>query len=338
MKRYGNLFDKITDMDNIRLAHAQAQRGKKHYTAVKKVNTDPESFLLEIQRLLISGDFTTSAYRTEEIFDGKKQRIIHKLPYYPDRIVQHAVMNICAPIWRKSFIRDTYQSIEGRGCHDARRRINTYLAKAPKHHAIKLDIHKYYPSVPNVQMKLCIRKSIKCLVTLAILDNIIDSHNGLPIGNYTSQYLGNLYLNNLDWWAKQESGVGAYFRYCDDIVLMDTSSAKVHKVLQQVIDKIELLGLEVKPDIQYRHVEGQGLDFCGFVFFGKATRLRTRIMQNLKLAAAGATKSKVLKSLMSYWGWVKPIDAKALWRTVISTRLLNFTDGVFTNNPLRATI
>ena len=111
-----------------------------------------------------------------------------------------------------------------------------------------------------------------------------------------------------------------------------------HKVLQQVVAKIESLGLEVKSDIQYRHVEGQGLDFCGFVFFGKATRLRTRIMQNLKLAAAGATKSKVLKSLMSYWGWVKPIDAKALWRTVISTRLLNFTDGVFTNNPLRATI
>ena len=102
MKRYGNLFDKITDMDNIRLAHAQAQRGKKHYTAVKKVNTDPESFLLEIQRLLISGDFTTSAYRTEEIFDGKKQRIIHKLPYYPDRIVQHAVMNICVVrVWNE---------------------------------------------------------------------------------------------------------------------------------------------------------------------------------------------------------------------------------------------
>ena len=52
----------------------------------------------------------------------------------------------------------------------------------------------------------------------------------------------------------------------------------------------------------------------------------------------GLSNSKVLKSLMSYWGWVKPIDAKALWRTVISTILLNFTDGVFTNNPLRATI
>lgn len=338
MKRYGNLFDKIVDIENIRLAHKFAQRGKKHYTAVKEINADPEPFLLKIQQLLVSGEFTTSEYHTKKIFDGKKERIIHKLPYYPDRIVHHAIMNICAPIWRRSFIRDTFQSIEGRGCHDARRRINAYLAQAPEHHAIKIDIQKYYPSIHNAGLKLCVRKSIKCPKTLVLLDNIIESLDELPIGNNPSQYLGNLYLNELDWWVKQESGIGGYFRYCDDIVLIDTSSTKAHEVLQQVIQKIEALGLTVKPDIQYRHVEGQGLDFCGFVFFGTHTRLRTRIASNLKLASLGKVKEQVLRSLTSYWGWIKPIDEKVMWRKIVTPRLLNFTDGVFLNNPLRATI
>lgn len=338
MKRYGNLFDKIVDMDNLRLAHKLAQRGKQHYTAVKQINKDPDKYLLQIQEMLVSGTFTTSKYKSERRFDGGKWRVIHKLPYFPDRIVQHALMNVCAPIWKKSFIRDTFQSIEGRGTHDARRRIENYLRLNPRQHAIKIDIQQYYPSVPNNKMKVCVRQTIKCQRTLALIDNIIDSHVGLPIGNYTSQYFGNLYLTAFDWWVKQTIRLKGYFRYCDDIVFMHTDSKFLYGVFVASTKKLKQIGLSLKNIISYRYVCKQGLDFCGFVFYETHTKLRKKIASNIKNSSKQKDAEKLLKSLMSYWGWVKCIDAKALWNAFITQDILAYTDFVYASKPLRRTV
>lgn len=338
MKRYGNLFDKIVDMDNLRLAHKLAQRGKQHYTAVKQINKDPDKYLLQIQEMLVSGTFTTSKYKSERRFDGGKWRVIHKLPYFPDRIVQHALMNVCAPIWKKSFIRDTFQSIEGRGTHDARRRIENYLRLNPRQHAIKIDIQQYYPSVPNNKMKVCVRQTIKCQRTLALIDNIIDSHVGLPIGNYTSQYFGNLYLTAFDWWVKQTIRLKGYFRYCDDIVFMHTDSKFLYGVFVASTKKLKQIGLSLKNSISYRYVCKQGLDFCGFVFYETHTKLRKKIAQNTKKCVEQTDKEKLLKSLMSYWGWIKCIDARPLWNNLVTTKILAYTDNVYAINPLRRTV
>ena len=338
MKRHGNLFSKIVDIDNLRLAHKLAQRGKQHYTAVKQINKDPDKYLLKIHEMLVSGTFTTSPYKSERRFDGGKWRVIHKLPYFPDRIVQHALMNIVAPIWKKSFIRDTFQSIEGRGTHDARRRIEKYLRLNPHQHAIKIDIQQYYPSVPNDKMKSCVRHTIKCERTLALIDNIIDSHCGLPIGNYTSQYFGNLYLTMFDWWVKQTVRLKGYFRYCDDIVFMHGNSTYLHKILLSAIDKLQQLGLSIKNTIAYRYVCKHGLDFCGFVFYETHTKLRKKIENNIKKCAKQTDSEKLLRSLMSYWGWIKFIDAKAFWKNIITPNILAYTDNVYSNNPLRRTV
>lgn len=338
MKRHGNLFEKIIDIENIKLAHRLAQRGKQHYTAVKKINKNPEPFLQHIQKMLIAGTFTTSKYKSEMRFDGGKWREIHKLPYYPDRIVQHAIMNVCGPIWRKMFIRDTYQSIEGRGTHDARKRIESYLKTEPKVHAIKIDIEKYYPSVNNNLMKQCVRRSIKCTKTLRLLDDIVDSHTGLPIGNYTSQYLGNLFLTQFDWWIKQTIKLKGYFRYCDDIVFMHKDSKYLYGIFVASVKKLKNIGLQIKDKIAYRYVCKQGLDFCGFVFFGTHTRLRKKIANNLVEKSSQKLPKPLLDSLMSYWGWVKRIQAKALWRKTVTTYILELTDGVYAMNPLRRTV
>ena len=338
MKRYGNLFDKIVDIDNLRLAHKLAQRGKQHYTAVKQINKDPEQYLLKIQEMLVDGTFTTSKYKSERRFDSGKWRVIHKLPYFPDRIVQHALMNIVAPIWKKSFIRDTFQSIECRGTHDARRRIEKYLRSNQQQHAIKIDIQQYYQSVPNDKMKACVRHTIKCERTLTLIDNIIDSHIGLPIGNYTSQYLGNLYLTAFDWWIKQTVKLKGYFRYCDDIVFMHYDSKHLHKILLIAIDKLQQIGLSIKSSIAYRYVCKQGLDFCGFVFYETHTKLRKKIAINIKNCVQQNNPENLLKSLMSYWGWIKFIDAKAFWKSIITPNILTYTDNVYSNNPLRRTL
>ena len=338
MKRFGNLFEKIVDIENIRLAHQLAQRGKRHYTAVKRINADPDPYLLEIQKMLITGTFTTSEYETELRFDGGKWRLIHKLPYFPDRIVQHAIMLVCGPIWRRSFIRDTFQSIEGRGTHDARRRVEKFLKSNPKCHAIKVDIEKYYPSAKNAVVKACIRMKIKCLKTLRLLYDIIDSHSGLPIGNFTSQYLGNLLLTIFDWWVKQVVRLKGYFRYCDDIVFMHTDSKYLHSIYLSAKAKLMEIGLRLKDEVCYKYVPKQGIDFCGFVFFGTHTKLRKKIANNLIEKSKQKDPKKLLDSLISYWGWIKCIHAKGLWRKIITDEILKLTDSVYSARPLRGTV
>ena len=116
MKRYGNLYDKLCDIENIKLAHKNARKKKTHYKEVKEVDKDVDYYCNEIRDMLISKSFKNSPY---EIFiknDKGKRREIYKLPYYPDRIIHHAIVQVVEPIWKKTLITDTYQSIKGNYC------------------------------------------------------------------------------------------------------------------------------------------------------------------------------------------------------------------------------
>jgi RNA-directed DNA polymerase len=330
MKRHGDLWSKIVDLDNIKFAHSQARRGKSFYTEVQMVDGDVEKYAKEIQTMLINKTFTTSSYEIEDRFDGRKMRTIYKLPYYPDRIVQHALLNIVGQILTNSFIRDTFQSIQGRGTSDAARRIKKLVRSNnfPKF-ALKIDVKKYYPSVNNEHMKLCVRRKIKCVDTLWLIDDIIDSMEGLPIGNYTSQHFGNLYLNEFDWWMKQQVKPRGYFRYCDDIVVFADSSKELVQIKDKMIEKLAKIHLTVKPNWNIYNIEKSGVDFVGYIFRPDQTRLRTSIakkfVQKCKelIFVASSNPSKYLSSLMSYKGWVKRCNAKMLWRKY-ATKFVRF--------------
>lgn len=327
MKRHGNLWPKVCDLENIRAAHHSARKGKAHYTEVRWVNANEEQALRAIQRSLLDKTFTTSPYEVEERFDGRKMRTIHKLPYYPDRVVQHALVNVCAPVWEASFIRDTFQSIKGRGTHDARKRVEGAVVRGnPGLYALKFDIQKYYPNVDNAVLKSEVRRKIKCSDTLWLIDNIIDSNPGLPIGNYTSQYLGNVYLSAFDWWVKQEVKPIAYFRYCDDLVLIAFSSAEAHHYRQEVFDQLEKkYSLTIKPDWQVFPVDARGLDFVGFVFTSTKTKLRKGIARGVIKKAKSIRRSshfmtpyQIANGAGSYWGWCKHGGGKSLWHNVMT--------------------
>jgi len=331
MKRAGNLWGKITDLENIKLAHRQAKKGKSFYTEVKMVDADPEKYAYEIQQLLINKQFTTSKYEIEDRYDGRKIRTIHKLPYYPDRIVQHALLNIIGPIITRSFIRDTYQSIVGRGTSDAARRVKSLVRSdnCPTY-AIKMDVQKYYPSVNNELLKQEIRRKIKCKDTLWLIDDIIDSIEGLPIGNYTSQHFGNLYLSRLDWAVKQQYRPAAYFRYCDDIVIMDNNKSNLLALKTKMIEWLKCFKLTIKPNWVLYDIAKNGVDFVGYVFRPKYTKLRTSIARNFKANCKRIRnnrkrldRSHALSSLMAYKGWVKTASAKMLWRKNISRNLIS---------------
>jgi RNA-directed DNA polymerase len=321
MKRVGNLWDKICDLENLRLAHKNARKGKAHYSEVQMVNSNEEQYLLALQKQLVDKTFTTSSYTIFDKFDGRKVRTLYKLPYYPDRIVQHALLQVVGPIWTASFIRDTFQSIPCRGTHDARKRVEKVIKTTPNLYALKFDISKYYPNVDNDRLKQEIRRKIKCKNTLWLLDNIIDSEKGIPIGNYTSQYLGNVYLSRFDWWVVQTLKPKAYFRYCDDIVILADTAAKCHQLKDICFEKLKTnYLLTIKSNWQVFPVEVRGLDFVGFVFRNRQTTIRKSISKNFKSKARLIGKSsqklppqKIVSGLSSYWGWCKHVNAKQLW-------------------------
>jgi len=283
MKRFGNLYEKIYSLDNIRFAHYNARKGKSHYSEVKAVDSNPEFYFMQIHSLLKNETFENAEYEVfKRSFNGK-EREIFKLPYFPDRIIHHCIMQVLEPIWRRSLIRDTYSSIKGRGLHDGVARVKQALKNEEQtRFCLKLDIRKFYPSVDHGVLKQIVRKKIKCQATLRLLDKIIDSTKGIPIGNYLSQYFGNICLTGLDHYIKEEKKAKFYFRYCDDIVVLSDTKEFLHEVLYFIKFFCSSLLLNIKSNFQIFPVAARGLDFLGYRFFHGFTLLRKSIVKGFK--------------------------------------------------------
>lgn len=304
MKRYGNLFNKIVDIDNIKLAHKNASKRKKHYIEVKMVDSDINYYCELIQNMLINKTYTVSEYKIKYKKDKNKVRKLYILPYFPDRIIQHAIMQVIESIWKKTLINDTFQSIKGRGIHKAKKRVEEAIRTHKPEYVLKIDVNKFYPSITNDVLKQVVRKKIKCKDTLYLLDNIITSNAELPIGNYMSQYLGNITMSSMDHSMKEIHKCKMYYRYCDDIVILgDKEDLRIY--LWYLNKYLYSIKLTIKRNYQIGKVNDGRVDFVGFVFMYRYTRLRKAIVK--KLVKATET------SIPSYFGWVKSCRARGLW-------------------------
>lgn len=239
MKRHNNLFDKIVDKDNLLLAYKKAKKHKSWQQKVIRVEKDLDNLIEELRLSLINGTYKTAEYRTKKIYEPK-ERTIYVLPFYPDRIVHHAIMNILEPIWDNLFISDSYACRNGKGQHKGSQKCMEFVRK--NKYCLKCDISKFYPSINHEILKLIIRKKIKCKRTLNLLDTIIDSIDGetnIPIGNYLSQWFGNLYLNELDMFMKHDNKIKCYIHYCDDFLLFSNDKALLKEMAIKIKDYVE---------------------------------------------------------------------------------------------------
>lgn len=328
MKRLGNLYDQIISLDNLRLADERARKGKLNSYGVKLHDRNKEANLLSLHEALKAGTYRTSKYSTFTIYEPK-EREIFRLPYFPDRIVHHAVMNILEPIWVSIFTADTYSCIKGRGIQAAANKVRRVINRDKKGcaYCLKIDIRKFYPSIDHNVLKSIVRRKIKDTRLLNHLDEIINSAEGLPIGNYLSQYLANLILAYFDHWVKEVKRVKYYFRYADDIVVLHSDKKMLHVLLTEFESYLnENVRLEVKQNKQvfpvardHRDSFGRGIDFLGYVFYLNETRLRKRIKQNLCKKVAKLRKRKkpigeaeFKQTLAAWWGWAKYSDSKYL--------------------------
>ena len=322
MKRYDNLFTKICSIENLRLADENARKGKKRRRSIKLFDRDREGNLQRLRDLLLSGGYQTSPYTTFKVYDPK-ERTISRLPYYPDRIVHHAIVQVLEPIFTKMYTADTYACIRGRGGHLARKRIMNAMRRDPEgtRYCLKLDVRKYYPSVNHEILKGILARKFKDARLLGLLGEIIDSAPGLPIGNYLSQTLANVYLAHFDHYIKETLGVRYYFRYVDDIVILAGNKSALRGLLPGLRRYLSGLDLEVKGNWQVFPVEARGLDFLGYVFRHGYIRLRKRIKVRLfrrlrHLRRICRTKKDFRLAVGSYCGWLKYTDSKNLTKTL----------------------
>ena len=322
MKRYDLLFGKICSIENLRLADYKARQGKKRSRGVILFDRHREENLERLHDLLLSGNYQTSRYTFFQVHDPK-ERTIARLPYYPDRIVHHAIMNVLEPIFNKLYTADTYACIKGRGAHLARKRIKEILRRDPDgtRYCLKLDIRKYYPSIDHDVLKEIIRRKIRDARLLALLDEIIDSAPGLPIGNYLSQTLANVYLAYFDHFVKERLGVRYYFRYVDDIVILAEDKDKLRGYLARIRGELATLHLQVKDNWQVFPIEARGLDFLGFVFYHTHIRLWKRIKRNIfralsRLRNMRLSARQIRLAVGSYLGWLKYTDSRNLAYTL----------------------
>lgn len=287
MKRVGNLYEKICDIENLRLAHKQASRGKSFYTEVKLIDENEDEYLYRLQDMLIHKTYHTSKYEVFEKKEGKKIRKIYKLPYFPDRICQWAIIQVIEPYLIRTLTDDTYSALPGRGVERARRKMVRALKTDPENTVwcLKIDISKYYPNINIDKLKLKYRRLFKDDDLLWLLDEILDSNpdTGVPIGNYLSQYSGNIYLSDFDHRVKEVYHVKHYFRYMDDMVFLSSSKEELQALIKEITKYLaDEYDLKVKDSWSLFRVEDRGIDFVGYVFKHDSIRLRKSIAHSIK--------------------------------------------------------
>ena len=330
MKREGNVWAKCIDKDTIREAIKNAAKGKKKYRKVRKILANLDKAVDLMHEMLVTGAFTPSPYVTSMMkTEYGKEREIYKLPFFPDRGIQHDVSLCLRPRWTRAMTGDTYACIVGRGinCNEDRFNLNKKVKrvlnrkefKGKRAYCLKMDIRKCYPSVDNEVLARLNRKYCKDRRMLELLDllNFNDGCKGLPIGNFLSQLWINIVLTELDRYVKEVLKARHYFRYMDDIVLICDDKEQLHQWQWRIMNFTwYVLHMEYNQKRQVFpigcHKLERGIDYAGYVFRREpgdrkcTTRVRKRIKESY------ARKRHQEKSVPSYTGIIQHCDGRNL--------------------------
>lgn len=276
MKRAGNLIVQIADPENLRLAYWKAQRGKSRKKEVLEFAGNLDQNLIQIREGILSGKIEIGNYHYFTIFDPKQRRIC--AASFPERVLHHAIMNVCHQYFEKYQIFDSYASRKEKGTYKALERAQ-YFHKRNQWY-LKLDVRKYFDSIDHEKMMLILERLFKDNNLLELFRRIINSYSvnplkGLPIGNLTSQYFANHYLAVADHFIKEKLRVKAYVRYMDDMVLWHEDKEMLKGFLQEVQNfLLNKLMLELKPETLNK--TAKGLPFLGYRVFSDHLRLSGR--------------------------------------------------------------
>lgn len=356
MKRYGELWGKITAFENLLLASHKAQKAKRFRENVLAFNYNLEAELLCLQEELQNQSYTPGGYRTFRIFEPKP-RLISAAPYR-DRVVHHALCHVIVPIIEWTFIADSYANRVGYGSHRGLKRFTQFTRQC--RYILQCDIQKYFASVDHEILKNQLRHKIKCQNTLLLIDKIIDASNeqepvyeyfpgddllaplmrrrGLPIGNLTSQFFANVYLNGFDHFVKEKIKVKKYVRYVDDFALFSDDYVFLTDARLIIEEFLAGLRLKLHPIKTQLFETKQGANFLGFRILPDRIRVRNDNLRKgrrrLKQLQADLADGKidldtVNQSLQSWFAHLEHGDTWKLRQAILrELRFNNPLDGV----------
>lgn len=318
MKRVGNLKEKIINLDNLHLAFLKARRGKQFKQEVLRFSQNFDDNIQAIYQSLYNETFSFGKYHFFTIYDPK-QRKICAAPF-AERLVHHALMNVCHPYFDKQLIHTIYASRLEKGVYSAIQRATKAITQIE--YSAKLDVRKYYDSIKHNVLKSKLRRMFKDVWLLQTFDKIIDSYQvtegcGLPIGNLTSQYFANLYLSDLDHKAKEEWHAVEYIRYMDDILIFAHTKAELKKIIGNITSFAQnSLGLTLKPPIIREKKNGQS--FLGYKLYpyyyrlsGRSKRrFRTKLLDyDRKLAKNIWTETQYVEHILPLLAFVQHAES-----------------------------
>jgi retron-type reverse transcriptase len=316
MKRLDGLWLQVVAFDNLWRAWRKARRGKSRTVGAVAFELELEANLLALQRELESGDYQPGAYRLFTIYERKPRRIA--AAPFRDRVVHHAVMNVIEPPLDRRFIHDSYACRRDKGVHVA---VNRYQVWARRYrYALKLDVQQYFPSIDHAILKATLRQHLRDERVLALLERIIDNgpdlapaelayfsgddllaplerRHGIPIGNLTSQFFANLYLNGLDHGIKETLRAPAYLRYVDDMVLLADDKQLLWAWRDWIAARLAEIRLRLHPTKAKVSQVQEGLDLLGYLVFPERRRLRNenglRFRRRLRAFADGYAEGRL---------------------------------------------
>lgn len=328
MKTYKRIFKEICSIENLNLAFQKARKNKSKKLYVIEFEKDKEGNIKSLQEELIYKIYKPIRLKKFVIRDPKT-RIIHA-SLFRDRIVHHAIVNILEPIFEKRFIYDSFASRKNKGTHEAVQRFTSFMRKVSssgkliknpytknsiKGYALKADIRHYFDSMDHEVLLNLIGKKVKDNDCLNLIRKILENFEGpkkgigLPLGNYTSQFFANVYLNELDYFVKHVLKAKYYIRYVDDFVILHKRKAFLEYCLKRINSYLLCLKLELHPDKSEIHALRNGINFLGYRIFYNYKLLRKRNIRyfmnkfrlDLQLYKQGNLKKEELENKLRGW-------------------------------------
>jgi retron-type reverse transcriptase len=282
------MYESIYSWKNLLDAYRKASKGKRGKANVAEFEYFLEKNLISIQRELREKTYMPGQY-TSFFIHEPKQRLISAAPFR-DRVVHHALCNVIEPMFESVFIYDSYANRKKKGTHKARLRAQYFV----RHYMffLQLDIIKFFPSIDHKILHDNLARKISSADVMWLIDMILASsrdlnesnkddllitsnHSGLPIGNLTSQFWANVYLNPFDHFVKRELRCKAYLRYVDDFLLFSNDKKTLWEWKNAIIERLAMFKLTIHSGAQPRPVT-EGIPFLGFIIYPDKCRLKNR--------------------------------------------------------------
>ena len=344
MHRHGHLFEQICGLENLIHAGRAALRGKRATGPGSAFLAEFEKEVFGLHEELCEGTYRHGGYHYFRIHEPK-ERLVAAAPFR-DRVVHHAIVRVIEPVFERRFIEDSFACRIGKGTHAAMRRAAQFARRWP--YALKCDVRKYFPSIDHNVLMGLLGRVIGDARLLDLIRHILETHadgsrqewppgddlfdvriikRGLPIGNLTSQFFANVYLNPLDHFVKHDLRVKGYVRYMDDFILFGHDRGALKQQGRRVKQKLNHLRLEMHPDKFRLMSTGWGVDFAGYVVFAdgrirvrssSVRRFQRRYRQMLWEVRTGCRKpSKVTESVRAWVAHAAHAQSKGLRRSVL---------------------